>query len=118
MNEERLGSVIGGDDYRVPDDAKDRHLTARPEVSLTSAFWAMSLFICPDMPWPGSRRSTSAIGPVCVKTLDTSKFWGPRTIAEVPIVDPGAFYEVDLFARSPERVELPETFFSGGLISC
>jgi hypothetical protein len=35
-----------------------------------------------------------------VKTLDTFKFWGTQTIAEVPIVDPGALYEVNLFVHS------------------
>jgi len=35
-----------------------------------------------------------------VKTLFDTKFGCPRTIAEVPIVDPSAFYEVEIFGDS------------------
>lgn len=52
----------------------------------------------------GSDRLRMAVlGRGCVKTLDTSKFGGARIIAEVPIVDPAAFYEVDLFVYSSIR---------------
>jgi hypothetical protein len=38
-----------------------------------------------------------------VKTLDAGKFGDTQTIAEVPIVAPGAFYEVDLFVHPSIR---------------
>jgi hypothetical protein len=46
-----------------------------------------------------SKRCLTAMGRGCVKTLDTLKFWGTQTIAEVPMVDPSPFYEVDLFVH-------------------
>lgn len=35
-----------------------------------------------------------------MKTLFDANFGCPRTIAEVPIVDSGAFYEVDIFLHA------------------
>ena len=48
----------------------------------------------------------AAPDPGCVKTLFDTTFGCPRTIAEVPIVDPGAFYEVDILLHASFRAFL------------
>src|SRR6266849_2383955 len=48
----------------------------------------------------------SAFGRDCVKTPLDTKFACTRTIAEVLIVDPGAFYEADIFLHSSYRAFL------------